>query len=118
MTPGHRGRRLVPSYLATDGRARPTRNTLDPLTVINAADTRTPEGLEPPQRRLMHLLSGGALSLAEAAAYLQLPISVTKVLVSDLVDAGRLIARAPIPAAQKHDRQLLERVLSGLRAIR
>ncbi|WP_405719666.1 DUF742 domain-containing protein [Streptomyces sp. NBC_01537] len=118
MTAGRGGRRLVPSYLATGGRARPSRNTLDQLSVINAASGVVPEGLDPPQLRLLELLAGGALSLAEAAAYLRLPVSVTKVLVSDLVDAGHLIARAPIPAAQKHDRQILERLLSGLRAIR
>lgn len=118
MTAGRGGRRLVPSYLATEGRARPSRNTLDPLTLINAAATGIPEALDPPQRRLLELLAGGALSLSEAAAYLGLPVSVTKVVVSDLVDAGHLIARAPVPAAQKHDRQILERLLSGLRAIR
>ncbi|MFE2937746.1 DUF742 domain-containing protein [Streptomyces sp. NPDC059255] len=118
MTRGRGPRRLVPSYLATGGRATPTRNTLDTLTVLSGASDQLPGGLEPPQRRLLALLTHGSLALAEAAAHLGLPVSVTKVLASDLVDTGLLYARAPIPAAPLHDRQLLERVLSGLRAIR
>ncbi|MCM2413312.1 DUF742 domain-containing protein [Streptomyces sp. RKAG290] len=118
MTASRHGRRLVPAYLATTGCAQPTRNTLDRLTVLSAAGSRVPEGLVPAQRRLAVLIHGGALPLAEAAAYLHLPVSVLRVLVADLVDAGHLVARAPIPEAQRPEPQLLERVLSGLRSIR
>jgi hypothetical protein len=118
MTPRRDSRRMVPPYLATTGRAQPTRNTLDGLTLLSAAAGRMPEGLEPAQHRLAELVHGGPLSLAEAAAYLGLPVSVARVLVAELVDAGHLSARAPITVAQQPDRELLERVVSGLRAIR
>ncbi len=64
MTPPPRdGRRLVPAYLATTGRARPSRNTLDRLTVLHgAADPATVSGLRPEEIRLLELLRGGALS--------------------------------------------------------
>ncbi|MEV0185941.1 DUF742 domain-containing protein [Streptomyces sp. NPDC050625] len=118
MTPRRDDRRLVPPYLATAGRTQPTRNTLDRLTLLTATTARVPDGLESAQLRLATLVHGGALSLAEAAAHLRLPVSVLRVLVADLVDAGHLGARAPIPAAEQLDHQFLERVLSGLRSIR
>jgi hypothetical protein len=119
MTPRRDSRRLVPPYLATAGRAEPTRNTLDRLSLISAAyDAPLPAGLDPPKRRVVELIRGGPLSLSEIAAYVRLPVSVVRVLVSDLVDAGHLQARAPIPAAVPQNQTLLEKVLSGLRAIR
>ncbi|CAL9476083.1 DUF742 domain-containing protein [Streptomyces albus] len=112
-------RRLVPAFLATTGRARPSRNTLDRLTVLHGAtDPATVTGLRPEETRLLELLRGGALSLAEAAAHLRLPVSVVKVLVADLVDGGRLMARAPIPDAELPERQILEKVLNGLRTLK
>ncbi|MEN8649088.1 DUF742 domain-containing protein [Streptomyces sp. 21So2-11] len=118
MTARRGSRRLVPAFLATAGRTQPTRNTLDRLTVLSAATSQVPEGLEPAQRRLAVLVHGGALSLAEAAAYLGLPVSVVRVLVADVVDSGHLCARAPIPEAERPEPQLLERLLSGLRTLR
>lgn len=119
MTPPPRdSRRLVPAYLATAGRARPTRNTLDRLTVLHGAADPATSGPRPEERRLLELLRPGALSLAEAAAHLRLPVSVVKVLVADLVDAGHLRARAPIPDAELPDRQILEKVLDGLRTLK
>jgi predicted transcriptional regulator len=65
----------------------------------------------------MELCQGGALSVAEVAAHLALPVSVTKVLLSDLVDSGHVVTRASAAAetAQTED-QLLKEVLNGLRA--
>ncbi|HWM38526.1 MAG TPA: DUF742 domain-containing protein [Streptomyces sp.] len=118
MTPPPRDhRRLVPAYLATTGRARPSRNTLDRLTVLYAPASPSSR-LRPEQRRLLELLQPGVLTLAEAAAHLRLPLSVVRVLVADLVDAGRLSARAPVPEAELPERQILEKVLDGLRTIK
>ncbi|SCK07894.1 DUF742 domain-containing protein [Streptomyces sp. WMMB 322] len=111
-------RRLVPAYLATTGRARPSRNTLDRLTVLHAPGDPLGSGLRPEQRRLLELLQPGPLSLAETAAHLRLPVSVVKVMVADLVDAGRLAARAPVPEAELPERQILEKVLDGLRTLK
>ncbi|MEY9969110.1 hypothetical protein ABIA33_007197 [Streptacidiphilus sp. MAP12-16] len=112
------GRRLVPAYLATAGSARPSRNTVDRITIVAGASRDVPEGLGPAQHRIAQLLQSGSLTVVEVAAYLRLPVSVVKVLVSELVDSGHLLARAPVPPAGRYDRQLLERVLSGLRAVR
>ncbi|MGH3312072.1 MAG: DUF742 domain-containing protein [Streptomyces sp.] len=119
MTPPPRDhRRLVPAYLATTGRAHPSRNTLDRLTVLHGAVDPMSGGLRPEQRRLLELLRPGALSLAEAAAHLRLPVSVVKVLVADLVDEGLLLARAPVSDAELPERRILEKVLDGLRTLK
>ena len=43
-------------------------------------------------------------------------MSVTKVLLGDLVDSGHISTRAPIPTAELPETQLLQEVLDGLRA--
>ncbi|WP_171162568.1 DUF742 domain-containing protein [Streptomyces sp. I05A-00742] len=118
MTPAvpRREKGLVRPYVVTDGRSHPTRNTFDLVTLVMAHGDRPLDGLGPEKRKLMELCLGGALSVAEIAGYLALPVSVTKVLLSDLVDSGHLSTRAPIPSAQLPEAQILQEVLDGLRA--
>ncbi|WP_315987093.1 DUF742 domain-containing protein [Actinomadura sp. HBU206391] len=99
----------------TGGRAHPTRNIFDLVTLMIVVydDARD---LSPEKRRVMELCRGGALSVAEIAAHLRLPVSVTKVLLSDLVDSGHITTRAGAPQAEAPDHQLLQEVLDGLRA--
>lgn len=111
-----RGQGLVRAYVVTDGRAHPTRTTLDIVTLVNAAASGPLSGLTPEQRAVTELCRGGALSVAEVAGHLGLPLSVTKVLISDLIDSGHIIARAAIPQAELPAAQLLQEVLNGLRA--
>ncbi|MCT2594746.1 DUF742 domain-containing protein [Streptomyces sp. N2-109] len=126
MSSSRNSRRLVPAYLATSGRARPSRNTLDRLSLLHnpagpgpsGTGLGGPDGLRPEERRLLELLRPGSLSLAEAAAHLRLPVSVVKVLVADLVDTGLLHARPPVPAHRLPERELLEKVLDGLRTLK
>lgn len=115
MTPRRRERALVRPHVVTGGRAHPTRNTLDLVTLVSATQ-RQLHGLTPEKRRLMELCRGGSLSVAEVAAHLDLPVSVTKVLLSDLVDSGHIAAHAPQPPTVAPDTQLLKDVLDGLRA--
>lgn len=117
MTPRRRpADRLVRSYVVTDGRAHPTRNTLDLVTLLIAADDLPLTGLNPEKRRLMELCRPGALSVAEVAGHLSLPVGVAKVLIADLMDSGHIVTRAPIPAARPTDARILQEVLDGLRA--
>ncbi|MFG2842710.1 DUF742 domain-containing protein [Kitasatospora sp. NPDC048296] len=111
-------RRMVPAYLATGGRSRPGTEGFERLTVLFADRVEPPTGLEPEHRRLWELLRPGALTVVEAAAHLRLPVSATVFLAADLVEAGCLHARAPIPRAQQTDRSIVERLLVGLRALR
>ncbi|PRY39538.1 DUF742 domain-containing protein [Umezawaea tangerina] len=116
MTPVPGGRALVRSHVVTGGRGTPSRNTLDHVTLITASREDV-EGLEPETRRLVRLCLGGWLSVAEAAVHLGLPVSVTKVLVADLVDSGHVTATAPAAPAGAPSPQLLKDVLDGLRAL-
>lgn len=126
MTTGRRAPRpLVRPFVETGGRARPEagqeRFGLERITLLYAVDpvgtehAEVPPGLSDKEEQALTMLRAGALSLAETASYLELPVSLTKVVVADLISAGHLKARPPIPVAAQHDADLLRRVLHGLR---
>jgi hypothetical protein len=120
--------RPVRPYVVTGGRARPTRNTIRPETLLIAV----PSGKELPvtassEERVLLRMCHQLLSLVEAAAHIRLPVSVTGVVASDLVDAGFLAMRlsdelpsgADRPRADgshpaRPSRELLQEVLNGL----
>ncbi|GAA3015739.1 MULTISPECIES: DUF742 domain-containing protein [Streptosporangium] len=118
MTPVPRDDDLVRPYVVTGGRAH-ARVPFDLVTLVvaDAAFGAPDLGTSPEKRRLLELCWGGALSVAEIAAYLSLPVSVTKVLLSDLAEAGQISTRAPAPVVHGPDIQLLQEVLDGLRAL-
>lgn len=114
MNRGRRDPDLVRAYVRTGGRVRASRE-LDLVTLVRAAADAVP-GLRPDARRVLMLCSRrGALSIAELSAYLDLPASVVKIVVSDLLDTGHLFC--PTPAEVKPELALLEEVLDGLRAL-
>ncbi|MFS8198787.1 DUF742 domain-containing protein [Streptomyces sp. CWNU-52B] len=114
--PGRPGGRLVRPYVVTDGRSHPSRNTLDLVTLLIAVDGPPSAGLSPEKRVLLELCRPGALSVVEVAGHLSLPVSVTKVLIADLMDSGHVVTRAPVPSALRSDAHILQEVLDGLRA--
>ncbi|MGN5632617.1 DUF742 domain-containing protein [Streptomyces sp. AC154] len=111
------GRRLIPAYLVTGGRSRPVGPALDRLAVLVRTDTALPPDTGSEQRRLCELLAPGALTVVECAAHLDLPVSATVFLATDLAAAGLLLTRPPIPSAGEIDRSLVERLLVGLRSL-
>ncbi|GAA4630202.1 DUF742 domain-containing protein [Actinoallomurus vinaceus] len=115
MSGPRRERALVRPHVVTGGRARPTRNIFDLVTLVMAARSEV-AGLSPEKRRVMELCRGGALSVAEVAGHLSLPVSVTKVLLSDLVDSGHIVTRVGGPDTGPPSTRLLQEVLDGLRA--
>jgi hypothetical protein len=85
------------------------------VTLVLVNKDPTP-GVTPDARQVLNLCSRrSALSIAEIAAYLDLPPSVVKIVVSDLLDSEHLVM--PRPAAVKPGISLLEEVLNGLRAL-
>jgi hypothetical protein len=110
-----RQRALVRPHVITGGRAHPSRNTFDLVTLVTAARIHM-TGLSPEQRRVMLLCRGGSLSVAEVAGHLALPVSVTKVLLADLVDSGHITAHAPLPSPDVPSVQIMQEVLDGLHA--
>lgn len=112
MTGPRRDPDLVRAYVRTGGRSRATRD-LDLVSLIVAAKEAAP-GASPDARRVIALCRS-ALSIAEIAAHLDLPPSVVKIVVSDLLDSGHVVT--PKPAKDLPELSLLEEVLNGLRAL-
>lgn len=104
---------LVRAYVRTGGRSRASRQ-LDLVTLVVAAREPTP-GSAPDAARVLGVCRRGALSLAEIAAYLDLPPSVVKIVAADLLDSGHLVSPTPVEVVP--DAALLEEVLNGLRAL-
>ncbi|MCF3135258.1 DUF742 domain-containing protein [Streptomyces olivochromogenes] len=118
MTGRRGGRPLVPAYLSTGGVTRPSRPQLERLSVLSADGRPVPAGLPAAQLALLDLLEGGSLTVLEAAALLKLPVSAVRVLAAELVDRNLVLARPPIPPAERFDPDLLKRVADGLRALK
>ncbi|WP_406000169.1 DUF742 domain-containing protein [Streptomyces sp. NBC_00829] len=117
MTGRRSGRPLVPAYLSTGGVARPSRNSLERLSVLTGS-TPVPAELPAAQYSLLQTLGGGSLTVVETAALLELPVSAVRVLAAALIDQGLVNARPPIPFATQPNRDLLKRVADGLRALK
>ena len=117
MTEGdYRDQPLRP-YVLTSGRAQPSRNWIGVDTLLIAAPGAAPLPVTASRQEAALLrMCSGLLSVAEAAAHLALPVSVVKVLASDLMDSGRLQTRSR--ASGGVDLALVEEVLSGLRELR
>lgn len=106
---------LVRPYVITRGRGHPTNRGLDIVTlIITNGNVEAPITLGPEKQLIIDLCRGGYLSIAEVAAQLNLSIAITKVLLSDMLDAKYVLARAPIPRAMAVDEQILQEVLDGL----
>jgi hypothetical protein len=105
---------VVPLYVITGGRADPGRNTLRPETLLRALPAAADAATVTPEQLALLRMCRGVLSLSEAAAHLNMPISVVRVLASALMDTGLLTAGTVTPdAAPSTD--ILREVLNGLR---
>ncbi|MBQ0922432.1 DUF742 domain-containing protein [Saccharopolyspora endophytica] len=109
-------RALVRPHVVTRGRARPSRNTFEMDTQIYAVRDAPPGTAGPEMRRVLRLCSDGATPVAEIAGHLKLPMSVTKVLLGDLLDSGHIVTRSAQHDLEAPDIGLLQDVLDGLRA--
>ncbi|MGC4999067.1 MULTISPECIES: DUF742 domain-containing protein [unclassified Streptomyces] len=92
------------------GRAR-----LDLVTLIVARSAPPPSGT-PEQAAVLRLCSS-PLSVAELSAYLDLPFSAMTALITELIGADLVQARAPIVRQALPDRSLLEAVMHGLQRL-
>ncbi|AZS83186.1 DUF742 domain-containing protein [Streptomyces griseoviridis] len=119
MTGRRGGRPLVPAYLSTGGLAGSGRARLDRLSVLTAVGAPpSGAGLPAAQLALLDVLDGGSLTVVEAAALLRLPVSALQVLAAALLDRELLLARPPVPPAERFDPDLLKRVADGLRSLK
>ena len=105
----------VRPYVLTSGRTRGGGQLLvHTLVTAPGYDPSYASTLLPEARVLYERASAVTESVAELSAHCGLPLGVTRVLLSDLCSAGRVLVETPA-APSPFDRTLLERVLDGLR---
>jgi hypothetical protein len=108
---------LVRPYAMVRGRTRPVNNDLNLVTQVRAVRAPSdPSSLTVEHMEIMELCKR-PLSVAEVAAYLDVPLVVVKVLLSDLIQRGDVVVRDPSRMPQIPDRNLLQAVLDGVRGI-
>jgi hypothetical protein len=110
---GEAAGRLIRPYAVSNGRTHPTAE-LDLLSQVMATGVVLPGHLAP-ELTQARALCERPTSVAEIAAHLRLPVVVTKVLLSDLMECGAVTTRAPRSDEETTDLSLLEAVLDGLR---
>ncbi|BDT91887.1 MULTISPECIES: DUF742 domain-containing protein [Nocardia] len=109
---------LVRLFAITRGRGRAVRRELNLVTlVVDGAPGTALRRTEPEYAAIIELCRTPQ-SVAEVSARLRLPLTMTKVLIGDLLDDGRLIVRsAQPPTGPESDLGLLRAVLDGIRAL-
>ncbi|KQX50144.1 hypothetical protein ASE09_17385 [Streptomyces sp. Root66D1] len=118
---------MVRPYTITRGRTAPERDDFTLITVLTTVEQPLDERGRPlrparlqPEHRLILELCRRPAAVAEVAAGLDLPVSVTKILLADLVGQRLLSARAPLVVARAAggaDGGLLAAVRDGLRRL-
>ncbi|KAF4411147.1 MULTISPECIES: DUF742 domain-containing protein [Streptomyces] len=120
MEPDDAEQTLIRPYTITRGRTVPERDDLTLITMVATVDDdELPAAgrLEPEHRAILDRCRTPA-ALAEIAATLDLPVSVTKILIDDLISLGRVKVRAPRPADQGGlNTTLLQAVRDGLQRL-
>jgi hypothetical protein len=109
---------LVRLFAITRGRGRAARPELNVATLVVDAAPGTALRRTDPEYAAIVQLCHNPQSVAEVSARLSLPLTMTKVLIGDLLDDGRLICRSTQPTmGAESDLGLLRAVLEGIRAI-
>ncbi|UNO41092.1 DUF742 domain-containing protein [Streptomyces sp. MST-110588] len=103
-------------YTVTGGRSRAVdAEVFDLVTLIVSESAPTP-GMQSEHVRILRMCEH-PLSVVEISAALKLPVGVVRILLSDLLDTGRITARHPRTAARDHQlpgADLLKEVLDAL----
>ncbi|WP_225642389.1 DUF742 domain-containing protein [Streptomyces werraensis] len=100
-------------YTLTGGRSRSGPDNPYDLVTLVVAECDPVPGMQSEHAAILRL-TGRPTAVVEIAAELRLPVSITRILLSDLLAAGRVSARHPRKAAVP-DPDILEQVLVGLR---
>ncbi|MEU0627951.1 DUF742 domain-containing protein [Streptomyces sp. NPDC005989] len=115
---------LVRPYAVTGGRTEPGSSgaqfDLIALVILDDNAPDRPEEqylLGPEHRALLTLCRSRTQSVAELSADADLPVGVVRVLLGDLLEAGRVRVSRPVPPAQLPDEHILREVINGLRAL-
>ncbi len=109
---------LVRPYTMTKGRTRPGAEGrgLDLITIVMAASDRSDRSRDPELQAILALCRR-PISVAEISARLEMPLTVVKVLLGDLVAEGDVHTRAAMPVTQLPEKKVLQAVLDGIRRL-
>ncbi|GLH95891.1 DUF742 domain-containing protein [Phytohabitans aurantiacus] len=107
---------VVRPYAMTRGRTEPVRGSFDLITLVVGRGSVVPSNVTPEQARILRMCQR-PLSVAEIAAYLDLPAGTVRVLLGDLLNANLIETREPVMASTGPSEELLEAVLAGLRSL-
>ncbi|NDZ81055.1 DUF742 domain-containing protein [Streptomyces sp. SID10853] len=105
-------------YTVTGGRSRSDATAFDLVTLVVGECDPTP-GMQSEHATILRMC-GRPTAVVEIAAALKLPVSITRILLCDLLDTGRISARHPRTARGADslpDPHILEQVLVGLRSL-
>ncbi|MEV2217117.1 DUF742 domain-containing protein [Streptomyces sp. NPDC050997] len=100
-------------YTVTGGRSRSGPDSPFDLVTLVVAESGPRPGMQSEHVAILKMTERPT-AVVEVAAELRLPVSITKILLSDLLAAGRVSARHPYTTAVPRP-DLLEQVLVGLR---
>ncbi|MFC7263652.1 DUF742 domain-containing protein [Streptomyces lutosisoli] len=103
-------------YTLTGGRSRSGPDTPFDLVTLVVAECDPVLGMQSEHAAILRMCDRPT-AVVEIAAELKLPVSITRILLSDLLAAGRVSARHPQPTVPSGlpDPDILEQVLVGLR---
>jgi hypothetical protein len=105
-------------YAWTRGRTRPAHEFAVETLVSTSEYGHDVAALVSVEHRAVAQLCRNPRSVAEVAALLSLPLGVAKVLLADMTDLGLVVVHDTASGAgDPDDRDLMERVLSGLRRL-
>ncbi|GAA3725578.1 DUF742 domain-containing protein [Streptomyces tremellae] len=105
-------------YMVTGGRSSADDTVFDLVTLI-VSESEPAAGLQSEHVRILELCRHPT-AVVEIAAELRMPVTVVRILLTDLHATGRITARHPHgarPAASLPDSVLLKEVLHGLRSL-
>ncbi|WP_028649408.1 DUF742 domain-containing protein [Nocardiopsis sp. CNT312] len=116
MSRSHRDESPDRLYVITSGRSSAPDDALDSVALIVAENAPT-AGMQSEHARILRLCRGPT-ALVEIAAHLELPLAITRILVTDLLDGGHATARHPRSAPRRArpttSPDVLEKVLLAL----
>ncbi|MGW2560764.1 DUF742 domain-containing protein [Streptomyces sp. NPDC001514] len=112
---------MVRPYTVTRGRTRPAAehriDLMSRVTALDVAGDRPEQRLDHARSSLLELVRRSARPVAEVAADADLPLTVVRVLLVDLVEAGLVRISAPPAHRGSHDPSLLREIVDRLREI-
>ncbi|NUK01515.1 DUF742 domain-containing protein [Streptomyces lunaelactis] len=110
---------LVRPYTVAGGRTRPAaEHSFDLMSQVTAMDLGGPEPrLDHARSSLLELVRREPRPVAEVAADADLPLTVVRVLLADLVEAGLVRISAPVTHEGLDDPDLLREIVDRLREL-